>query len=160
MRIGRWRRWTLYFVGLGVWMSGGLWLLLHYCFARQGEFGPTTHPLEPWSLKMHGAFAFASIWVFGLLWGVHITMAWPGRRRRSSGGVLTGVFLWLIVSGYLLYYLGDDSARSVVSIVHWTTGLLCPIAFGVHRLGFRRHGARAADQARNHRDRATSALSS
>lgn len=33
------------------------------------------------------------------------------KRRRWSGGILTGAFLVLIITGYLLYYIGDDSVR-------------------------------------------------
>jgi len=138
---GRSRRWALYIIGIGVWLSGGLWLLFHYFFVEQGEFGPKIHPFEPWSLKLHGAFAFASIWIFGLLWGVHVSRAWPGLRRRWSGGVMTGVFAWLILSGYLLYYVGNENARSVVSILHWGIGLATPICFAFHRLRVRKRQA-------------------
>ena len=135
------RRWALYIIGVGLWLSGGLWLIFHYFFVEQGEFGPKIHPLEPWWLKLHGAFGFAAIWIFGLLWGAHVSRAWPGLRRRWSGGVMTGVFASLILSGYLLYYVGNDSARSVVSVLHWGIGVASPICFGVHRLGYRKHRA-------------------
>lgn len=136
------RKWALYVVGIGVWLSGGLWLLFHYFFEEQGDFGPKTHPLEPWWLKMHGAFAFASIWIFGMLWAVHITRTWRGRRRRWSGGILTGIFAWLVVSGYLLYYIGDDRARALVSLLHWSIGLASPVSFGAHRVRVRRRRSR------------------
>jgi hypothetical protein len=131
--LGRTRRWVLYIVGTGVWLTGGLWLLSHYFLVKQGEFGPTTNPLEPWWLKLHGAFAFAAVWVFGLLWGIHIAKLWPHKRRRSSGGVLTGIFALLILSGYLLYYVGDDRIRPLVSALHWVVGLACPVFFVWHR---------------------------
>ena len=134
VRLGRPTRSALYFVGIGVWLSGGLWLLFHYFLGRQGDFGPVENPLTPWWLRLHGAFAFAAIWIFGLLWGTHVAGAWPRKRRRWSGGVLAGVFLFLIVSGYLLYYLGDDRIRPVVSVLHWGIGLICPAFFFVHRL--------------------------
>jgi hypothetical protein len=133
-RLGRRRRWALYIVGTGVWLTGGLWLLFHYFFVEEGEFGPTANPLEPWWLKLHGAFAFAAVWMFGLLWGIHIAKLWPHRRRRWSGGILTGVFVLLILSGYLLYYLGDDRIRPLISALHWVIGLACPIFFAWHRL--------------------------
>ena len=141
--LSRPRRLALYIIGIGVWLSGGLWLLFHYFLVQQGEFGPTPHPLEPWWLKLHGAFAFATIWIFGLLWGVHVTRFWPSGRRRWSGGVMTGVLAWLIVSGYLLYYIGEDKARSVVSILHWGLGLACPVFFLWHRIHRKRRGSRA-----------------
>ncbi|TCK70748.1 hypothetical protein [Acidipila rosea] len=132
--LGRSRRWGLYIIGIGAWLSGGLWLLFHYFFVEQGEFGPQVNPLEPWWLKIHGAFAFAATWIFGLMWGVHVTKAWPYKRRRSSGAMLTAVFAWLTLSGFLLYYVGDERIRPMLSIGHWAIGIAFPLAFGWHRL--------------------------
>jgi hypothetical protein len=129
---------ALYIIGTGVWLSGGLWLLYHYFFVQQGEFGPAANPLEAWWLKLHGAFAFAAIWIFGLLWGAHVTKLWPSSRRRWSGSIMTGVLVWLILSGYLLYYVGEEKSRSIVSILHWSIGLACPFFFLWHRIKFRR----------------------
>jgi hypothetical protein len=136
----------LYAVGVGVWLSGALWLLFHYFFAQEGDFGPRIHPMEPLFLKLHGAFSVAAIWMFGLLWGVHVTRAWPFSRRRWSGSVMTGLMLWLTLSGYLLYYIGSyyigsDTARSIVSVLHWLIGLGCPAAFLWHRFDFWRPSA-------------------
>ncbi|MEJ2083700.1 MAG: hypothetical protein P8Y94_16425, partial [Acidobacteriota bacterium] len=69
-------------VGIGVVLTGGSWLLFHHFLVEQGEFGPEPTRLEPWLLTLHGAFAFAAVWVLGLLWGVHVTAAWPLSRRR------------------------------------------------------------------------------
>lgn len=152
-RFGRSRRWALYLIGIGVWLSGGLWLLFHYFFLEQGEFGPKIHPLEPWWLKLHGAFGFAAIWIFGLLWGVHVSRAWPDLRRRWSGGLMTGIFAWLILSGYLLYYVSNENARSIVSVVHWGIGLVSPICFGFHRLRFGKRCASQIDRVQKHIER-------
>jgi len=144
VRLGRTRRLALYAVGAGVWLSGGLWLLFHYFFPQQSDFGPSIHPLEPWCLRFHGAFSFATIWMFGLLWGVHVTRAWPLSQRRWSGGVMTGVMVWLTLSGYLLYYTGSETARSILAILHWVIGLGCPAAFLWHRFKFRERPANRA----------------
>lgn len=146
VKLGRARRWQLYIVGAGVWLSGALWLLFHYFFVTQGEFGPTENPLTAWWLRLHGAFAFAAIWIFGLLWAAHITAAWPRRRRRASGFALAGVFLVLIVSGYLLYYVGDDTVRPVISVLHWSIGLAAPAFFVLHRIRLRKRSRQKCKQ--------------
>jgi hypothetical protein len=133
VRLGRPRRLGLYVIGLGLWLSGGLWLFFHYFVLRQGEFGASRHPLEPWWLMLHGAFAVATTWMFGLLWGVHIAQRWSLRRRRRSGILLIGLLAWLTLSGYLLYYLGNEHLRAITSWLHWSTGLACPLAFVAHR---------------------------
>lgn len=147
VRISRSRHLELCVAGIGVWLTGGLWLLYHYFLGRQGEFGPVENPLTPWWLRLHGAFAFASIWIFGLLWGTHITVGWPRRKRRWSGGVLAGVFAFLIVTGYLLYYVGSDALRPTLSILHWGVGLGSPALFVVHRLRLRRQRPTALERA-------------
>jgi hypothetical protein len=146
LRLPRARHVAVYVVGIGLWLSGGLWLLFHYCVQHPGPFGPVPNPLEPWWLKLHGAFAFAAIWLFGLLWGIHILAGWSAGRRRGTGGLLMGALGCLIVSGYLLYYLGDETMRPLVSFVHWGIGLALPAVFAGHRLLEPRRAGRAASR--------------
>ena len=150
LRLPRGQRLGLYVVGLGLWLSGALWLLYHYGSRQPGEFGLGTHPLEPWWLRLHGAFAFAAIWMFGLLWGAHIAPGWAGGRHRRSGGWLVGSLVWLTVSGFLLYYLTGDQSRSAASLLHWSVGLACPALFATHRLGSGRE--RSSARARRPRE--------
>ena len=131
--LGARRRWAVYITAAGLWASGALWLVAHYFLIRQGEYGPETSPAEPWSLDVHGGFAMASLWIAGLLWGVHVLRGWRSRRRRWSGGLLLCILLVLAVTGYLLYYLGDEGLRAIASLVHWVVGLLLLPLFLWHR---------------------------
>jgi hypothetical protein len=128
------RRLALYTVGLGVWLSGALWLLFHYFLERPGPFGVSPHPLEPWWLWLHGACAFATIWTFGWLWSAHIRKGWGIGRKRPSGGLLVAILVGLTLTGHLLYYLSQEQARTITSFLHWSAGLACPIPFALHRL--------------------------
>ena len=130
--------WRVYTVCFGIWTTGALWLLLHYCFVQRGEFGLVHNPLEQWSLVAHGAFAFASLWLLGYLWGAHVVKRWRLRRHRKTGGALFTVMCLLIVTGYLLYYLAGDDAREFASYVHWIIGLAMPLSLLAHWL-IRRH---------------------
>ena len=127
------RRVLVYVVGSGLWLTGGLWLVFHYFLQRRGEVGIGPHPLEPWWMKFHGAFALGALWVLGLLWGVHVVEGWALHKRRVSGVVLLGTLGLLTITGYLLYYVGDEGTREVIGIVHWTVGLACLVVFVVHR---------------------------
>jgi hypothetical protein len=115
-----------------------VWLLLHYFFPRDGEFGPGPNPAEPLWLVLHGAFGFLATWTVGLLTGLHVLRAWRTRRSRWSGSVLFGSALLLIFSGFLLYYVGSDAVRPYLSIGHWALGLAAPLFYLVHRLRNRR----------------------
>src|SRR5262249_22417884 len=136
----------LYAVSMGLWVSGALWLVYHYGLYQPGEFGLGAHPMEPWWLRLHGACAFAVIWLFGLLWGVHVAPGWSRRRLRKSGGWLVGSLIFLTVSGYLLYYLTGDQLRSLTSLLHWSVGLAVPALFAVHRLAPRSQGSASGDR--------------
>ena len=127
------QRVSVYAVGLGLWATGAVWLLLHYFLAQETPFGPSPHPLEFWSRAAHGAFGFAAIWLFGMLWGTHIVDGWRSLRRRWSGSAMFAIFAWLVVSGYLLYYLGGEQTLLVTTVLHWSVGLLCPLPFLLHR---------------------------
>jgi len=128
------RRWTIYAVGLGLWLSGALWLIFHYFEQQKTEFGPAPHPLEHWWLALHGLFGFAALWTFGMLWSSHVVGAWKTKRHRVSGSIVFAVLLILIVTGYLLYYLVGDESLSLVALAHWAIGLALPIPFLWHRL--------------------------
>jgi hypothetical protein len=124
----------IYYLLAGLYLSGALWLLFHYFLMISGPFGSTPRPLEPWWLRLHGAFAFVATWTLGLLWGIHIVRWWQVGRRRGSGGPLVGIFGFLVVTGYLLYYAGDDLTRNVISTAHWILGLgAAPVAFWFHQ---------------------------
>ena len=126
-------RYLVWPIVLGVWLSGALWLLFHDFLRRPGEFGLTAQPLEQWWLRAHGAFAFASLWLLGFLSVAHVAGRWAWRRQRRSGVVLLAVYIWLVLTGYLLYYAGGDEFRAAVSLGHWTVGLVALFFLLLHR---------------------------
>ncbi len=65
----------------------------------------------------------------GLTWGVHVMKALPFKSRKASGLPLVWLIIVLTVSGYLLYYVGSDLPRQIISITHWTLGFLAPVVF-------------------------------
>jgi len=121
-RLSRRHEWLVWLILGATWGSGLLWLVFHYWLMQNGEFGPLPHPLEGWWLRLHGAGAFATLWLLGLLWAVHMTRAWPLSLRRRTGlgmGVTASV---LVLSGFLLYY-GGESLRAYAAPLHWGLGL-------------------------------------
>ncbi|GAB2786934.1 hypothetical protein [Dyella kyungheensis] len=138
LRLSARRRRFCYGVGLGLWLSGAGWLLFHYGLQQQGSFGPQPHPLEIWWLRVHGAFAFATLWAFGMTWSAHIVGGWQTLRQRWSGGAGVGMLLVQILSGYLIYYLVDDAWHDKVALMHWMIGLTLPAVIATHIVRGRR----------------------
>ena len=132
LRLSPRRRRALYAIVGGVWVTGILWLVFHYFLTRQGEFGSEPHPLESWWLRLHGVFAFAALWIGGMLWAVHIGPALSRPGKRISGLLLLGMLAILAATGYLLYYAVDEGLRDVVRWAHWLIGVLLAAMLAIH----------------------------
>ena len=134
-KLARWQIWLLTLSGGILWLTGAAWLLLHYYGQVEGEFGLETNPLEPWILRLHGLVLIPALLGFGGLFVVHMPKGWKDKRQRNIGVGLTALVAVLILTGYFLYYVGDDALRSWSSITHWGIGLATPIIFIWHYLG-------------------------
>ena len=84
-------------------------------------------------IKVHGGAAMASLVVLGSLLARHVVAGWQARTNRASGMGLLAALLWLIVSGYLLYYAGDEALRAYAAQSHFWIGLALGILFAVHQ---------------------------
>jgi hypothetical protein len=73
-------------------------------------------------LKLHGAAAMAALILLGALVS-HVRKGWKARKNRSSGITLLLVILFLVATGYGLYYAGDEQLRSLISRWHTWIGL-------------------------------------
>lgn len=132
MRLGSVHQAWLYVTGAVLVASGALWLLFHYFVRIPGEFGDRPHAIEPLLLVIHGLSAAMFLIGFGSVLPGHVRRAWTGRRNRISGATFFAVLALLIATGYVLYYTGDESARAVISAVHWAIGLGAPALMGWH----------------------------
>lgn len=132
MRLGFWQQTYLYATGILLVLSGALWLLFHHFVRIPGEFGDRPHAIEPWLLVVHGLFAAAFLIGFGSVLPGHVRRAWYGRRNRISGSVFLVLLSVEVASGYALYYTGEETARALISALHWVVGLGMPALMGWH----------------------------
>lgn len=132
MRLPRWIRLTVYAATAATWLSGILWLLFHHFVRREGPFGPEAHPLEHQWLALHGAAAFLIVWALGLIWTSHIRRGWWGQKNRKNGRAMTILLIVLILSGWGLYYLGNEDWRDQLANLHWILGLLLGLWLPLH----------------------------
>lgn len=137
-RLATWQLALFSTSGLGLWLSGTCWLLLHYYGQIEGEFGPEVNPAEPWMMKIHGLFLIAALLGIGGMFIAHIPKGWSQRHQRVAGVVLSGIIGVLIISGYMLYYVGIEAVRAWTSVVHWSLGLSLPAIFTWHYVKARR----------------------
>jgi hypothetical protein len=83
-------------------------------------------------MKVHGAVAMVALVVIGGLLALHVPGGWAERRSRPSGSAMLAVCGLLILTGYLLYYAGNEAAREVSSYAHLTLGIALPLLLGFH----------------------------
>lgn len=143
-KLASWQIWLLTLSGGSLWLSGGAWLLLHYFGQTRGEFGPETNPIEPWMMKLHGLVLIPALLGIGGMFVAHIPKGWDHVHQRVAGIALCALLGLLIVSGYMLYYVGDETVRPWTSVVHWSLGLGLPAVFIWHYI----NGLRARRRAR------------
>jgi hypothetical protein len=109
---------TLYAVLVLLVLSGALW---EAGFARA------------MLIKVHGAAAMASLVALGALLARHVACGWAAKKNRMTGVVMLAALLWLVVSGYLLYYAGDEGLRAYASQTHFWVGLALAGMFALHQ---------------------------
>ena len=86
-------------------------------------------------MKIHGAAAMAGMVLVGALLARHVPCGWKKRANRASGAALLVALLWLLVSGYVLYYSGSEVLHAFASQTHFWVGVALAALFGLH------HGA-------------------
>ena len=134
-----WQRQAIDSTGVLLLASGAAWLLLHY-----GNPSELPHPLEAWSLRLHGLAAFAALFMFGLLAAAHVPRGWRatargrGRRQRRWGLALCVLAALLVVSAYLLYYFAPENVRPILGSAHSAAGGAMALALWAHRRAGRR----------------------
>lgn len=131
-RLERWHRRTVYATGAVLFLSGAAWLVLRYFMRPVSEFGETVNPLEPWAMKLHGAAAMASLFFVGSLLHLHIRRAVKAGRNLVAGWLLVATLLFLLLTGYGLYYVAGEADRPMWSLLHWAAGLAVALLFVLH----------------------------
>jgi hypothetical protein len=114
-----------------LWLSGSYWLLLHYVWARPGEFGVIRHPLEAPTLLVHGVIAMAALFLLGWFAGRHAGAASSG-RRVASGWLLTLLTAVLVMAGCAQLFLTSAVWQEALAVVHEVIGAALPIPVLVH----------------------------
>lgn len=132
--MGPWiRRWVYVAFGM-LWLTGGAWLLLHFFFQRETDFGTQSHPLQPKLLAVHGVFALLAVFLFGWIAAAHIGSHWSRNLNRITGVVLVVLVSVLALTGLANYYLVDPDLRGPVSVAHEILGAIAIVPALVHWL--------------------------
>jgi hypothetical protein len=115
-----------------LFLSGILWWGMHYLTLSNETMNETFGWLKPWLMRIHGATAMASLIMLGFLIPRHMQRGWAQDRNRLTAVGLVSGCLFLILSGYGLYYCGDETLRAWLSSAHSASGVLLPMILVWH----------------------------
>ena len=130
-------------------LTAGVWLW------AQSSLSPD-NPVPSLMMKIHGAAAMAALILLGALLN-HIRRGWTAKKNRLSGVTLLAVILFLILTGYGLYYAGDEQLRAFISRSHTWIGFGLVLLIPGHVLLGR--ALRRKKRSRSNRDRPAYLLS-
>src|SRR3954451_21342462 len=130
-------RWCLYLATIVLFATGGVWLIAHYGMRPDGG-DDLPHPAEPWILRLHGFAVMVGLFIYGSLLRAHMLKAWTLKRNRITGACVATVLALLTATGYMLYYVGGEPSRPIISIAHWVIGLAIGALLPLHIWNVRR----------------------
>jgi peptidoglycan/LPS O-acetylase OafA/YrhL len=136
-RLVGWQRRTLYIVGTLLLLTGVVWLAVHYSVGEGA--GQLPHPIEAWSMRLHGLAAFAGLFTLGFLAATHIPRGWRHTRehhwggQRKTGLALCALAAVLVATSYMLYYFAPEPVRPALGWVHAFAGVAMGVLIFVHR---------------------------
>jgi hypothetical protein len=139
------QRLGVYAVGLVLWASGILWLILDEFFARTEQFGRTPHPLESPLLLVHGVVAVASAYLLGWVSARHVWRWWTAGQRRLSGATFATLVALLALTGFALFFISSDQWQRLAKLSHEVLGTLI-VVFALQHWYVGRRQARAGEQ--------------
>jgi hypothetical protein len=122
----------IYLAGAALLASGLGWAAFHYLhdFLNVGEREALA--VNALLMKIHGAAAMIALILIGSLLPRHVRIGWKLSANRKTGFFMLTLTGLLMVSGYLLYYSGDDAVRDLASWSHLAIGLALPLPLTVH----------------------------
>jgi hypothetical protein len=107
-RLPRIQRWLVYASSALLVITGLAWAFVHY-------FGDAA--------GLDSRAAMAALIVIGALLPHHVPGGWTAKLNRKSGVTTLVVASMLVLTGYLLYYTGDETYREFASYFHLGAGL-------------------------------------
>lgn len=131
LQIGRTHRLTLYAAGLLLLLSGICWALIQH-LDEEGKAGDNLVKLKQPLIAIHGLSAMVFVFLLGTLLFGHIRRSWHARKNTKNGLFFIVAVGLLTLSGYALYYLGNESWRNAASHFHLWLGIAAPLLLILH----------------------------
>jgi len=131
-------------------LTGAVYFWMKYLMSNDDPFSVIHHPWQPGALSLHVVGGPVAVFALGLIARDHILERLRDRRQRRGRGtglVLVGLALPMIVTGYLLQVVTDETMKRVLVMAHVASGGIYAALFLGHLLASRSL-KRAAEEVR------------
>jgi len=143
--VTRFERWAVWSTSVATLVTGVIYLWMKYLMVSDDPLAVVNHPWQPAVLKLHILVAPLLVFSVGLVTLRHVW--WHLRSKVREGrrsGLLTVVVLGpMIVSGYLIQTVTEESWLRAMAIVHIGLGLAYGVALLAHQFAAGGRKARA-----------------
>lgn len=134
--MNRFERWSIWISAVLVTVTGAGLLWAKYFVANDDPWSVINHPLQPWFLKTHILTAPLLIAALGQIAVRHV---WRHFRSALSGGRRSGsmtavVSVPLILTGYLIQVVTDETWLGPLAITHIALGGVFALGILIHSL--------------------------
>ena len=127
-------KWLLLLSAAGTALTGAVYAWMRYLLEPVEPWAVIHHPLEPWVLKAHILVAPLLVFAVGMIAVSHVWKHFrSGARSGRRTGVLgMGMFVPMVVSGYLVQALTQPSLLLATVVLHVATGTLFAVGLALH----------------------------
>ncbi len=131
-KLSRLQALAVYLFTLGLFITGGGWLALHYFSPLKTPFGGAQSPVEGWLTRLHGGVGMLFLVLFGNILSGHIIGGLRKGENMVSAVLLLMLTVFMVVTGWGLYYFSDEMLRKWTSAAHWAAGIAGVAALAAH----------------------------
>jgi hypothetical protein len=138
-------RWAVWSTSVATFLTGVIYVWLKYLLVNDDPFALVNHPLQPIVLKAHILVAPLLVFSIGLVALRHVWRHMQSNKRegRRSGLLTVVVFGPMILSGYLIQALTEESWLKAMAIAHIGLGVIYGLGLLAHQFAAGGRKARA-----------------
>lgn len=137
---------ALHFFALLAAASGAVYAWMKYFVKSDDPYAVVNHPWQSYVLDAHVVVAPLLLFSLGIVYGTHVSvkLGAGSMTRRKSGLSALVMIIPMVLSGYLLQVLTNESALQASRVVHWVSSALFVFGYGVHIALKARNGTNGA----------------
>ena len=116
-------------------LTGTVYGIMKYFLVSSDPFAVINHPWQPFFLKAHILAAPVMVFAVGIVFRRHVIDRWRSgsAKGRRSGAMITGLFLPMVLSGYLIQVVTGGLLLEGMVWSHLITAASFVAGFGKHR---------------------------